>query len=78
MLGERYYVAERSFLMTEQTLETMHAEQVMVTVTGIENDQVDLQKLIAHIVQRMSNIEAAVFAKQEEADESTAEAPADE
>ena len=64
--------------MTEQTLETMHAEQVMVTVTGIENDQVDLQKLIAHLVQRLSNIEAAVFAKQEEADASTEEEPKDE
>ena len=64
--------------MTKQALEGLHAEQVMVTVTGIEDDQVDLQKLIAHLVQRLSNVEAAVFAKQEEADASTEEVTKDE
>ena len=64
--------------MTKQALEGLHAEQVMVTVTGIEDDQVDLQKLIAHLVQRLSNVEAAVFAKQEEADAFTEEVTKDE
>ena len=52
----------------------MKAEEVMVDVTGIENNEVDLQKLIAHLVQRMSAIEAAVFAKQEEQDAQEVEA----
>ena len=58
--------------MTEAT--AIKADQVMVDVTGIDNNEVDLQKLIAHLVQRMTAIEAAVFAKQEEQDAQEVEA----
>ena len=45
----------------------------MVDVTGIDNNEIDLQKLIAHLVQRIA-IEAAVFAKHEEQDAQEVEA----